>query len=317
MARIRSVHPSIFTDESWVSCSPVARLLYIGLWTDADDQGLFEWKPLQLKMRLLPGDAADVASLLGELAAVDLIAPFEHGGRQFGAIKQFRKYQRPKKPNSIHFLPDEWRTYVCLDTSGSEAGDDDRATGANQLPTSSELSPQMEDGGGKVEDGTVDAIAPTVGERAVGHVFDELWKAYPHQKGRSSRPKSLAALKASDPVFWPRLPAAAARFKREGKLPPNGAAALERWLEDERWRDWMDNDDAMPAATWSGPPEVRAAFVKATSEDWAKAYIDKSKWQDVPDRALIPATSYAANKIITEGRAILRDLEISVLGKAA
>jgi hypothetical protein len=55
MARIRSVHPSLFTDEAWVSCSPLARVLYIGLLTDADDQGLFEWKPIQIKMRLLAG----------------------------------------------------------------------------------------------------------------------------------------------------------------------------------------------------------------------------------------------------------------------
>ena len=71
MARIRSVHPSLFTDEAWVSCSPLARLLYIGLWTDADDQGLFEWKPLQIKMRLLPGDSADVAAMRAALDKLD------------------------------------------------------------------------------------------------------------------------------------------------------------------------------------------------------------------------------------------------------
>lgn len=115
MARIRSVHPSLFTDEAWVSCSPLARILYIGLWTDADDQGLFEWKPLQIKMRLLPGDAAQAGGLLEELAGVDLIKCFDRGGRQFGAIKDFRKYQRPQKPNAVHDLPEGLREYVGME----------------------------------------------------------------------------------------------------------------------------------------------------------------------------------------------------------
>src|ERR1700761_2442463 len=120
MARIRSVHPSLFTDEAWVSCSPLARVLYIGLMTDADDQGLFEWKPLQIRMRLLPGDNADVSELLGELAAVNLIASLESGGKKLGAIRYFRKFQRPKKPNSLFVLPPEWASYVGLGEGGAE-----------------------------------------------------------------------------------------------------------------------------------------------------------------------------------------------------
>ena len=32
MARIRSIHPGIWTDEAFVELSALARLLYIGLW---------------------------------------------------------------------------------------------------------------------------------------------------------------------------------------------------------------------------------------------------------------------------------------------
>ena len=47
MARIRSVHPGLWTDEAFVSVSMTARLLAIGLWNQCDDQGAFEWKPIQ------------------------------------------------------------------------------------------------------------------------------------------------------------------------------------------------------------------------------------------------------------------------------
>lgn len=151
MARIRSIHPSFFTDEAVVSCSPLARILYVGLWTDADDQGLFEWKPLQIKMRLLPGDNADAGALLDELADAGLIAELTAGGKRLGAIREFRAYQRPKKPNAVHVLPAEWRTFVGLGGASSEDTPSEEDTISepvgNQFGTGSETPPQMEDGG--------------------------------------------------------------------------------------------------------------------------------------------------------------------------
>lgn len=112
MARIRSVHPSLFTDEGWVSCSPIARLLFIGLWTDADDGGVFEWKALQIKMRLLPADNVDVQEILDELAAAGLIRAFSDGGKNYGAIKDFRKFQRPQKPRATFPIPEDLIAFV-------------------------------------------------------------------------------------------------------------------------------------------------------------------------------------------------------------
>src|SRR5690349_11963152 len=107
MSRIRSVHPGFFRDEDLVACSAFARLLYIGLGIEADDKGIFEWKPVQLKMTLFPADAVDVAQLLAELVAAGNVKRFEVGGRAFGAIRNFRKYQRPKTPNNVHPMPDD------------------------------------------------------------------------------------------------------------------------------------------------------------------------------------------------------------------
>ena len=163
MARIRSVHPSFFTDEAVVSCSALARLLYIGLWTDADDQGVFEWKPLQIKMRLLPGDNADAGALLAELTDAGLIHRQDVGPKPFGFIRDFRRFQRPKKPNQTHVLPDELRSYVGIDGDTSEPEEDKPEPVPHQFPTSGEKSPQMEDGGEEVKESfaLVAADAPT------------------------------------------------------------------------------------------------------------------------------------------------------------
>ncbi|HYH17859.1 MAG TPA: hypothetical protein VD995_04510 [Azospirillum sp.] len=165
MARIRSVHPGLFTDEAFVSCTPLARLLSIGLWTEADDYGVFEWKPVTIKMRLLPVDNADVGALLAELEAGNLIRRFSVNGKEYGAVRNFCRYQRPKKPKAHHPIPPEVRTYVGLTASGGEPGDAE-AQGGGELgedesprsgeptevqpppvPPKSEIAPQMEDGG--------------------------------------------------------------------------------------------------------------------------------------------------------------------------
>lgn len=142
MSRIRSVHPGFFTDEDLVQASRDARLLVIGLWVEADDKGTFEWKPLTLKMRIFPADHVDIETLLTELVSIDALTDYEIDGRKYGAIRNFRKYQRPKKPNDIHPIPDELRTYVGLTEQVSEAV-------PNQFPTSAEKPPQMEDVGGR------------------------------------------------------------------------------------------------------------------------------------------------------------------------
>lgn len=66
-----------------------------------------------------------------------------------------------------------------------------------------------------------------------------------------------------------------------------------------------------------GPKEVRDAFCIARGEAWCRTYLDPCGWQDVPDRALIPATRTAGDKIVREARAVLADLGLTVLEKAA
>ena len=45
MARIRTIKPEFFTSEDIVALSPLARLLFIALWCEADREGRLVWKP--------------------------------------------------------------------------------------------------------------------------------------------------------------------------------------------------------------------------------------------------------------------------------
>lgn len=57
MARIRAIKPDFFTSEDIVSLSPLARLLFISTWLEADREGRFVWRPKTMKLRYLPGIA--------------------------------------------------------------------------------------------------------------------------------------------------------------------------------------------------------------------------------------------------------------------
>jgi hypothetical protein len=148
MSRIRSIHPGLWTDEAFVSLSPMARLLIMGIWNECDDMGSFAWSPLTLKMRILPADNADAGELLAEMVSAGIVKRYEIAGKSYGAVRNFCQFQRPKKPNSVHPQTDEIREWVNTEARSTRDGAEEVP---NQLPTASEIVRQMEDGGGVKE----------------------------------------------------------------------------------------------------------------------------------------------------------------------
>ena len=67
MPKIRGVKPDYWTDDDIVELSIPARLLFIGLWNYACDNGHLQDKPRQIKIRVMPGDDVSVPELLREL----------------------------------------------------------------------------------------------------------------------------------------------------------------------------------------------------------------------------------------------------------
>ena len=78
MARIRTVKPEFWSSEQVMSCRPMARLLFIGIWNFCDDGGNHPLSPRTIKALVFPGDditAEEVSSLLGELEGANLTLP--------------------------------------------------------------------------------------------------------------------------------------------------------------------------------------------------------------------------------------------------
>lgn len=65
-----------------------------------------------------------------------------------------------------------------------------------------------------------------------------------------------------------------------------------------------------------GPTEIREAFAKL-GETWVNGTIDRCGWQDLPERALIPPTTWVRKKILADAGDILKAQGLSVLERAA
>lgn len=223
MSRIRSVHPGLFTDETFVSLSDAAQIFYVGLWTEADDQGLFEWKPLTLKMRLRPCSNSPVDPLLDELIAGNAIKRIMLNGKAYGAIRNFRKYQKPKYPNAVHPIDDDTRKYVALCPAIPET----ECVQRSEFPQNGEKSALLEGG---VEDEEESPLPPK-GD------FDEFWNLYPEKVEEG--PARIAYDQATNIVSHETIIAGLRRsIARKPKTQAWKKPAL--WLDKRRWDDYPE-----------------------------------------------------------------------------
>lgn len=97
MARARNIKPQFFTNDELSELPPLARLLFIGLWTIADFKGCFEYKPKRLKVQLLPYDDCDIEQLVSALEKSRFISIYSVQGQTFGKVLNFNKHQNPHK----------------------------------------------------------------------------------------------------------------------------------------------------------------------------------------------------------------------------
>lgn len=102
MARIRTIKPEFFTSEDIVSLSPLARLLYIAIWCEADKEGRLVWKPKTLKLRYFPADDCDIEELCGEIIGAGLVRLYGEG---LAFVPGFAKHQHVNPRESASDLP--------------------------------------------------------------------------------------------------------------------------------------------------------------------------------------------------------------------
>lgn len=105
MANIRSIKREFFTSNDIICLSPLARLLYIGIWLEADREGRFAWHPSSLKVRYLPTDECDIDEICRELLERGLVVLYEGDQRPLAHVPTFLTHQRPHTREAESKLP--------------------------------------------------------------------------------------------------------------------------------------------------------------------------------------------------------------------
>lgn len=237
MARIRTIKPEFFTSEDIVSRSPMARLLYIALWCEADKEGRLVWKPATFKLRYLPGDTCSVQELCDELVAAGLVILYGEG---LAFIPTFKSHQHVNPRESDSQLPSP----PASTTRGA------------RVPTRhSRVSDAQggKEGKGKERKGTHDA------HDASG--FDEFWEAWPKSERKQDKAKCAEKWKAHDlKAVLPQILADIEVKKRTEKWRGGFIEAPEVYLNNRRWEDGVTpgSEDLSAASLWT---ETRSGIV--------------------------------------------------------
>lgn len=224
MARIRTIKPEFFTSEDIVSLSPLARILYIALWCEADKEGRMVWKPATFKLRYMPGDECDIQALCTEILNRDLVRLYGDG---FAFIPSFAAHQ--------HINPRESASQLPEPTSAPRVGTRQArvATGAN-LDVHAQVGREGKGREGNDEDASA---------------FEEFWKTYPKKSAKPAALRAFKAAKAKTELTALLAHVMAMRdsddwVKEGGKYIPHPAT----YLNQRRWED--EAPGAEPERSW-------------------------------------------------------------------
>lgn len=209
--RIRSVKPEFFKHDVLGSLSPIARLLFIGMWCMADCAGRLEDRPKRIKVEVLPYDDADVEQLLSELCEHGFILRYSVEDQPLIEIPSFARHQRitGKESEQESRFPSYQKKKVVKQRGNN-----------GETP---EKHPESLETEGKGDVCT----------------FDEFWCRYPKKKAKDQAVKAFAKVRISREILFAALDKQKADpdwLKDNGKYIPYPAT----WLNGKRWEDSLE-----------------------------------------------------------------------------
>lgn len=221
MARIRTIKPEFWTDEKLTECSVIARLLFIGTWNFADDQGNLDRSPKQIKARVFPVDNIDCEPLLLELIAQGLLIEYSVSGKKYLHVQGFSKHQvinRPSKPQCPKYEESESTPGTLTEPSVTTHNGREGKEGSST--TEKARSPKRE---------------------LYTDSFESVWKQYPKRSGDNPKGKAFNAWRA-------RLAA--------GRTVEEMGEGLARYVTHCTAKQIIGTEFVMQASRFFGPDEA-------------------------------------------------------------
>jgi hypothetical protein len=265
MARKRMIDPGIWQDEGMAELTPRQQLLYIGMFSNADDEGRLKGSPRAIALSLptvyfqvqfedVQADIDAVVSVMGRLVR------YQVAGTTYIAFENYRKWQKIDKPSpSLLPPPPETREdsenvrLVIADSAPNESltippkgieekGSKKKGTEGKETP------PQPPKGGG----------VPTPLHRSVlsgtqQALFDQFWRAYPRRQAKGEAERWWQRAKPDEATVAEMIGAIGRQLqggdwqKEGGRFIPLPAT----WLNQRRWED--ETTGPAPKIPWNHP----------------------------------------------------------------
>lgn len=214
MPRTRSLKPGFFKNEQLAKLPFQWRLLYEGLWTQADRAGRLEDRPVRLKAELFPYDDLEIEEGLARLADAHFITRYEVNGLRYIAIPTFGKHQSPHVNEAESEFPS-----VPRHRSSTRVAPESHHASTSGTGTST---------------GTSTSTSTALRAR-----FDRFWQAYPKHVGEDAAWIVWKQRRPNEELTQEILAAVArqrqsAEWQRDdGQFIPNP----KTWLHQGRWKD--------------------------------------------------------------------------------
>ncbi|ARD42491.1 hypothetical protein [Actinomyces gaoshouyii] len=253
--RIRTIKPDFWRSDDIAALSIEDRLLFIGLWSYVDDNGVGRDEPQLIQCDLFPLDPLNEGSLrvhggLTRLSERGLITRYAGpDGRRYLQINSWDRHQRINRPSRPRFP--RYDTETCTLSEGSlsphdsldEGSSPEQGTGNRELGNrETPHTPR----GGEGDDATNLAVAsaarggPRTRTEREPEGFAEFYDIYPRHVARRTAAKAYAkALSRATPET---ILAGARRLAADPNLPESRYIRYPAtWLNADGWRD-----DPMP-----------------------------------------------------------------------
>ena len=220
MARMRTIKPEFWTDDKVVELSLLGRLLFIGLWNFADDDGYIENSPKRIKRLIFPDQDIDVSVGLQELITAGFLCVCDSDQGELLKICQFGEHQRPQHPVKTKFTGIVQRnhdsTIVLMSTHEVSAG--------------------------RVEESRVENISfndveheTTTSKDEYSTDFESWWQSYPRKQAKGDAWKAWKSLKKALPPVQQLIDASIAYGLNV--TDPQFQKMPGPWLRARRWED--------------------------------------------------------------------------------
>jgi len=292
MARIRTIKPEFFTSPDTARVSHAARLLYIAMWSWADDYGRGEMNILQLRAFAFPEEdrwldselqslGKEFQSLCKEVVDGFGLHVYKHRGRSFYQIPSWDSHQKTQRKASSKIptfddpesVPD-LRFHESVGSSEEKQGSSEFTQGKITPGTGEQGN--REQGTGEVKDLSIQEIdEPAKPKPTYSPEFEDWWRRFPKRTGskKNAYTQFKAALKR---ISLDDLNAATdnlAAFVAAGHREPRFIKDGERWLKEDRWEEILEVPNTTAPKTnslaaWGAPSArvVNADFLEPPRE---------------------------------------------------